>query len=58
MHYYEKELCKLPEIVKRLKKAAEHESLVNKDNILTLAETLTESAETIQVLVYERDKNT
>ena len=58
VHYYEKDLCKLPEIVKRLKKAAEHESLVNKDNILTLAETLTESAETIQVLVYERDKNT
>ena len=55
VHYYEEDLNKLPEIVSRLKDAAEQECLVNKENIMILAETLTQSGDTIQILAYKRD---
>lgn len=55
VHYYEDDLNKLPEIVKLLKKASEHESLVDKQNIITLAEVLTQNSDTIQVLLAENN---
>lgn len=55
VHYYEDDLNKLPEIVRLLKEAAEHESLVDKQNILTLVEVLTQSGDTIQVLSIENE---
>lgn len=56
IHYYEADLKKLPDIVKLLKEAADKEYLVDKKNIMDLAKALTESGDTIQVLVFERDK--
>ena len=58
VHYYEEDLNKLPEIVKLLKETADHECLVDKENIQALADTLTQSGDTIQLLVYERDNPT
>lgn len=58
IHYYEADLNRLPEIVQLLKEAADKECLVDKENILALAEALTEGGDTIQVLVSERDKKT
>lgn len=55
VHYYEEDLNKLPDIVNRLKEAADTETLVNKQNIEALADVLNESGDTIQVLMKERD---
>ena len=54
--YYEEDMNCLPEIVKLLKDAAANKCLVDKENILYLAETLTQNCETIQALVSERNK--
>lgn len=56
IHYYEDDLNKLPTIVGLLKKEADHECYVDKDNILTLADLLTRSSDRIQFLIKEKSK--
>lgn len=57
VYHYEEDLNNLPKIVELLRKVADKENLVNKVNIEALAQTLTESGDTIQVLVMERDND-
>jgi hypothetical protein len=54
VHYYEADLNKLPEIVRLLNEEAEHECLVDKQNILELVEVLTQSGDTMQLLQHEK----
>lgn len=56
VHYYVDDLNKLPEIVSRLKDAASETSLVSKQNIEVLAETLAESVATIKELLTRKNK--
>ena len=58
VHYYVDDLNKLPEIVSRLKDAASETSLVSKQNIEVLAETLAESVATIKELLTRKNKKT
>lgn len=55
VHYYVDDLNKLPEIIGRLKDAASETSLVSKNNIEVLADTLSESATTINELLSRKE---
>lgn len=55
VHYYVDDLNKLPEIIGRLKDAASETSLVSKKNIEVLADTLSESATTINELLSRKE---
>ena len=55
VHYYVDDLNKLPEIIGRLKDAASETSLVSKNNIEVLADTLSESATTINELLPRKE---
>ena len=55
VHYYVDDLNKLPEIIHRLKDAASETSLVSKKNIEVLADTLSESATTINELLSRKE---
>lgn len=55
VHYYVDDLNKLPEIIGRLKDAASETNLVSKNNIEVLADTLSESATTINELLSRKE---
>ena len=55
VHYYVDDLNKLPEIIGRLKDAASETRLVSKNNIEVLADTLSESATTINELLSRKE---
>ena len=55
VHYYVDDLNKLPEIISRLKDAVSETSLVSKNNIEVLADTLSESATTINELLSRKE---
>lgn len=55
VHYYVDDLNKLPEIIYRLKDAASETSLVSKKNIEVFADTLSESATTINELLSRKE---
>lgn len=55
VHYYVDDLNKLPEIIGRLKEAASETNLVSKNNIEVLADTLSESATTINELLSRKE---
>ena len=56
VHYYEADSSNLQEIVRLLLDAAKHKRLVDKENIMSLAEALKESYETMNKLIRERDE--
>lgn len=55
VHYYEADLNVLPEIVKHLREQASGFSSVEKLNIETMADALTEAGDTIQMLQIKRE---
>lgn len=55
VHYYVDDLNNLPEIIGRLKDAASETNLVSKNNIEVLADTLSESATTINELLSRKE---
>ena len=57
VHYYVDDLNKLPEIISRLKDAASETSLVSKQNIVVLTETLVDSEATIRELLSKKEEN-
>ena len=56
VHYYVDDLNKLPEIIARLKDAASDTSLVSKENITILADTLADSAASINELLSKKNE--
>ena len=55
VHYYEADLNVLPEIVKLLREQANSFSSVEKLNIETMADAMTEAGDTIQILQIKRE---